>query len=130
MKKSLKHFNIRFFDISFDSRTVRRWKDKLNKLKDPDSVLNHESDEVEEQQKSPNRPVRLKKVKVESFDENVFEDNIEEDEDYQEDQETNVVARKKRRLYVDREKVQYARELIENKLSNKEMSMLLEMSIG
>ena len=113
----------------FDSRTVRRWKDKLNKLKDPDSVL-HESDEVEEQQKSPNRPVRLKKVKVESFDENVFEDNVEEDEEYQEDQETSVVARKKRRLYVDREKVQYARELIENKLSNKEMSMLLEMSIG
>lgn len=39
-------------------------------------------------------------------------------------------SRKKRRLYVDREKVQYARELIDNKLSNKEMSMLLEMSIA
>jgi predicted transcriptional regulator len=39
-------------------------------------------------------------------------------------------VQKKRRLYVDREKVQYARELIENQLSNKEMAMLLEMTIA
>jgi hypothetical protein len=69
-------------------------------------------------------------VKVESFDEEeTFEDHADDDEDFQEDSE-NQATRKKRRLYVDREKVQYARELIENKLSNKEMSMLLELSIA
>lgn len=53
----------------------------------------------------------------------------EDDDDEAQDTTANP-ARKKRRLYVDREKVQYAKELIENKLSNKEMSLLLEMSIA
>lgn len=39
-------------------------------------------------------------------------------------------APKKRRLYVDREKVQYATELIENGMSNKEMSRLLDLTIA
>lgn len=84
---------------------------------------------IEEEAAPPTkRPTRIKKLKVETFDEDV-EDNPD-DEDFHGESETTVAARKKRRLYVDREKVQYARELIENKLSNKEMSTLLEMSIA
>lgn len=117
--------------LFFFPRTVRRWKDKLSKLKEDEENSILEGDESEAAKKSPSskRPVRIKKVKVETFDEDAAEDNAD-DEDFQEDSEAVSATRKKRRLYVDREKVQYARELIENKLSNKEMSMLLEMSIA
>lgn len=53
----------------------------------------------------------------------------DEEEDEAEDSSAQPI-KKKRRLYVDREKVEYAKELIENKLSNKEMSTLLEISIA
>lgn len=56
-------------------------------------------------------------------------DESDNDPDFQETVETQTL-RKKRRMYVDPEKVQYARELIENKLSNREMSLLLGMSIA
>jgi hypothetical protein len=89
---------------------------------------NEASEQVQQPQK---RPVRNKKVKLETLDDDIEDnDNVDDDEDFHEDSETTPAARKKRRLYVDQEKVQYARELIENKLSNKEMSMLLEMSIA
>jgi hypothetical protein len=115
--------------LKVSERTVRRWKDKLSKLKDETENSIQEGDETEEQAR-PARPVRLRKLKMETLEDDVEEDNVDEDEDFHEDSETTPAARKKRRLYVDREKVQYARELIENKLSNKEMSMLLEMSIA
>lgn len=101
---------------------MRRWKDKLSKLKEMENL---ESDEGEEHD-PPTRLTRKKKFKIDTYEEEIFDD----DEDFQNDSEIVASARKKRRLYVDREKVQYAKELIENKLSNKEMSMLLEMSIG
>lgn len=66
------------------------------------------------------RPVRIIKPKLES--------DFEQDSGTEQDELKPVP--KKRRLYVDREKVQYARELIENGLSNKEMSKLLEMTIA
>lgn len=46
------------------------------------------------------------------------------------EQEESLPLPKKRKFFVDRDKVEYARELIENKLSNKDMSLLLEMSIA
>ena len=56
---------------------------------------------------------------------------VESDFDHEyETEHESAPAPKKRRLYFEREKVQYAKELIENKLSNKDMAMLLEMSIA
>lgn len=72
------------------------------------------------------RPIRAAKVKIERL---VEEEEEDEEEEEAQNEET-LPPRKKRRLYVDREKAQYAKELIDNKLSNKEMSMLLEMSIA
>lgn len=111
----------------FHSRSVRRWKEKLSKVKDEpspaaDKSLNEENFGQPEPSPPPKRPVRVKRVRVEPED---------DEKEYFEGQETSTESsRKKRRLYVDKEKVQYARELIENKLSNKEMSLLLEMSIA
>lgn len=67
--------------------------------------------------------MRVRQVKI--------KDEVKDDEEEFKDQEAlTEPSRKKRRLFVDREKVQYATELIENKLSNKEMSLLLELSIA
>lgn len=68
------------------------------------------------------RPIRFKQPRPAPIE--------DEDEDDEAQDTTTSPARKKRRMYVDREKVQYARELLENKLSNKEMALLLELSIA
>lgn len=73
----------------------------------------------------PKRSVRKRQPKIEQTD----EDEAENEEEILEEAQHSEAPRK-RRLYVDRAKVQYARELIENKLSNKEMSLLLELSIA
>lgn len=126
---------MKFDNQSIFFRSVRRWKDKLSKIKNEESeaaelnesiesTIKDEDDEEDEQPLKPlKRSLRSIKPKLEPVD-----DEDEADEDVNEP--TAQPARKKRRLYVDREKVQYAKELIDNKLSNKEMSMLLEMSIA
>lgn len=107
----------------FCSRSVRRWKERLNNVKDEPNAVLKEDTVVKMESTSPSkRPVRVTRLKQKL---------VEEEDDYFEGQEkVTEPSRKKRRLYVDREKVQYATELIENKLSNKEMSLLLEMSIA
>lgn len=45
-------------------------------------------------------------------------------------QSNDTKPKRQRRLYYDREKIKYAIELMENGLSNKEISMLLELSIA
>jgi transposase len=85
--------------LKISERSVRRWKDRLEKYKDCD------------------------------FD--IAQECQEEDAPYEfEEIEEQSPPRKKKKFTVDREKVDYARELIENKLSNKDMSLLLEMSIA
>lgn len=115
--------------LKISERSVRRWKDKLGKtkgaFKDREETKEEEEEideEVEVKPEPVKRSTRLTKPKVE-----VEDDIIEEDGD---PEAAAQPARKKRRLFVDREKAQYAKELIDNKLSNKEMSMLLEMSIA
>lgn len=71
-------------------------------------------------------PKTKQAVRISKTEEFIVNETIEEDI---EDPSTPT-TKKKRRLYVDREKVQYAKELMENRLSNKEMSMLLEISIA
>jgi predicted transcriptional regulator len=109
-------------------RSVRRWKDKLGKMDEKDTIPDDDTED-EMLNKSdtilqrPKREAALKVPKVEE-DDDEYLDEVERPD------ESEEPKRKKRRLYVDREKVQYARELIENKLSNKEMSMLLELSLA
>ncbi|CRK94536.1 CLUMA_CG008039, isoform A [Clunio marinus] len=110
--------------LKISERSVRRWKDRLGKLKEESHTA---SKIIEEQMKGDNksskRPTRM--------DSKLKQENVNEtDEDVIEEEELSTPNNKKRRLTIDREKVQYAKELIENKLSNKEMSMLLEMSIA
>ena len=103
--KELFQKNLRIQDISeilhISERSVRRWKDRVSKMEDDDD------DSIVKDISGI--------VKMESDEEN----NTEE-----------MKPKRKRRAYLDREKVKYATELIENGLSNKEMSMLLEMSIA
>lgn len=63
-------------------------------------------------------------------DENDIEKNDEdEDEDESKDEKAGPAKRWKRTLY-DKEKIDYASQLIDNRVSNKEMALLLEMSIA
>lgn len=110
-------------------RSVRRWKDKLGKV-------NEEAGESSYAGEFSSPAVRVKstrnpKAKRLNLDETYESSQEAEEEDEEDDHEPFAQPiQKKRRLFVDREKVQYARELIDNKLSNKEMAMLLEMSIA
>ncbi|XP_070498653.1 chromosome partition protein Smc-like [Chironomus tepperi] len=92
--------------LQISERSVRRWKDRITKMELDESLL---------------EPIKSESV---SKDEDV--NKIDSDDNDTED----TKPKRKRRAYLDREKVQYATELIENGLSNKEMSMLLEMSIA
>lgn len=120
-------------------RSVQRWKVKLGKLKDEGGVAT-EADLLAEypvKQEDTDEPVirptrvRAKRPPVLKVEPNSDEEEPEEaeieDEDWKEDAEDQP-ARKRRRLYFDKERIQYARELIDNDVSIKEMSLLLEMS--
>jgi hypothetical protein len=109
-------------------RSVRRWKDKLSKVKDEPDEASYSGTASISPRVKLSRALRAKRPYLVENDESAKETE-EEVEDKYFIQETAPVQ-KKRRLYVDREKIQYARELIENQLSNKEMAMLLEMSIA
>lgn len=93
-----------------------------------DTIVKQEIDETVVKPTRLKRPVRNIKPKEEPIDDEEGEAE-DDDEDFSLETEAQP-ARKKRRIYVDKDKIQYARELIDNKLSNKEMSMLLEMSIA
>lgn len=109
--------------LKISERSVRRWKDRLaNETKSE----NNEHDYEETDNAPRTMKTTRRSVKVEP-------DSQQEDEDlyYEEPQAEQTAQRtKKRKLFVDREKVEYARELIENKMSNKEMSKLLELTIA
>lgn len=60
----------------------------------------------------------------------IEEDNEPKEENEQPLEDENLKPKRQRRLYYDSEKVKYAIELMQNGLSNKEMSMLLELSIA
>lgn len=93
--------------LQISERSVRRWKDRITKMELDESLM---------------EPVKS---------ENVSQvDNISKMDSDDQDNTDDMKPKRKRRAYMDREKVQYATELIENGLSNKEMSMLLEMSIA
>lgn len=113
--KQLFQKGLRIQDISeilqISERSVRRWKDRISKIELNKSLL----DEVKTENVS-------KDVDAVIQDDNDSGDQI--------DTEDIMKPKRKRRAYLNREKVQYATELIENGLSNKEMSMLLEMSIA
>ncbi|CAG9806146.1 unnamed protein product [Chironomus riparius] len=104
--KELFHKQLKIQDISeilqISERSVRRWKDRITKIELDETLM--------ESVKSEN---------VSKTKENKMDSDIED-----------MKPKRKRRAYLDRDKVQYATELIENGLSNKEMSMLLEMSIA
>lgn len=51
-------------------------------------------------------------------------------EDDEKEEDVKPKQQRQRRQYYDREKIEYAIGLMENGLSNKEMSMLLELSIA
>ncbi|KAG5681107.1 hypothetical protein PVAND_010570 [Polypedilum vanderplanki] len=91
--------------LKISERSVRRWKDRLTKI---DSELETETTVVNSRQTHSNS-------------------NDEDDEGTNNDENK---SKRKRKTYLNKEKVQYATELIENGLSNKEMSVLLEMSIA
>jgi predicted transcriptional regulator len=107
--------------LKISERSVRRWKERLNKLASAPPSENDETLNIPKKW-HPERNLRAKAIKVKR--------EVEENDDDEEDTEPEKPAPKKRKMFVDREKVQYARELIDNKLSNKEMSTLLEMSIA
>lgn len=128
-------------NISHIFRSVRRWKVKLGKLRDEGGVAT-EADLLAEypvKQEDTDEPVirptrvRAKRppvLKVEpNSDDEEPEEAETEDEDWKEDA-GDQPARKRQRLYFDKEKIQYARELIDNDVSNKEMSLLLEMPVA
>lgn len=109
-------------------RSVRRWKDKLGKLKNENASIEDASqDEIDGEQEILETKPQLRRVPA-SKRPTIDDEYVEGEEDNIE--EATGPAPKKRRMLVDREKAQYAKELIDNKLSNKEMSMLLEMSIA
>jgi DNA-binding CsgD family transcriptional regulator len=87
--------------LNISERSVRRWKDRLTKM--------------ETEPEKYQAPAEKTRTIVQDKDDDTSED---------------AKPKRKRRTYLDKEKVQYATELIENGLSNKEMSMLLEMSIA
>lgn len=91
-------------------RSVRRWKDRLDKFK-------LEGFEIVEEVGDSDHP-------------NYQGEDILTDEFEDQEHEENCPVPKKRKFFVDRDKVEYAKELIENKLSNKDMGLLLEMSIA
>lgn len=113
--KELFEKNLKIQEISdilrVSERTVRRWKDRLTKMEDDTSIIDVNMQDEE-------------KIKTETDYEsnNIIEQGALEDDE--------IKPKRKRRAYLDREKVQYATELVENGLSNKDMSMLLEMSIA
>jgi len=93
--------------LQISERSVRRWKDRITKMELDESLM---------------EPVKSENVS--------HVDTISKMDSDDQDNTDDMKPKRKRRAYMDREKVQYARELIENGLSNKEMSMLLEMSIA
>lgn len=108
--------------LKISERSVRRWKDRLaNETRSDNNEHNYEDSVTE------GRAKRAPKRAIE-FDQS----SQQEDEEiyYEEAPPEHTPLPKKRKLFVDREKVEYARELIENKMSNKEMSKLLELTIA
>lgn len=101
--------NLKFNEISailkISERSVRRWKDRLMNKK----VGVMDSSEIIERTQN---------------------DADSDLEDFEDPQENAKSKHPQRRSNLSREKVQYAAELVENGLSNKEMSMLLEMSVA
>lgn len=124
---SVNHWRKRWL-MNYNFRSVRRWKDKLGKLKNENASIEDASqDEIDGEQEILETKPQLRRVPASK--------RPTIDDEYVEGEEENIEeatgpAPKKRRMLVDREKAQYAKELIDNKLSNKEMSMLLEMSIA
>lgn len=110
----MKYFTMRLFQV-INFRSVRRWKEKFTKLKELPAV------KLEPGLNTSTRPKRIIKQKKE-----YCEDVDTEDQQNQEAETT----RKRRGFLLDREKIQYAKELIDNHLTNKEMSELLELSIA
>lgn len=115
--------------MNFYFRSVRRWQDKLEKLKDEHASIDDASqDKIDGEQEILEKKPLLRHV--------LTRKRPTTDEEYAEGEEENVeeaiepAPKKQRRMLVDREKAQYAKELIDNKLTNKAMSMLLEMSIA
>lgn len=97
--------------LKISERTVRRWKERLDKVAQECEGDEKTADESEAA--TSNLPIK---------DEDPSED--------QQHEESSFLPPKKRKFTIDREKVEYAKELVENKLSNKDMSLLLEMSIA
>lgn len=109
--------------LKISERSVRRWKDRLaNEMK-----IEADYEQVETEKGPTKHSKRAVTVKPK-----VEQSLQQEDEDiyYEEALPEQTSLPKKRKLFVDREKVEYARELIENKMSNKEMSKLLELTIA
>lgn len=114
-KKKLKIIEISEI-LKISERSVRRWKDRLSKMpKENGSVI------------IPPAPVPVKKLRSSTRSKN--ESSINND-DLDEEESTLKPPTKKRKLIIDREKLQYAKELFQNHLSFKEMAKLLDMSIG
>ncbi|CAO1378253.1 unnamed protein product [Diamesa serratosioi] len=104
--------------LKISERSVRRWKDRLSKMpKENGSVI------------IPPASVPTKKLR--SSTRSKTESTINNDDnDDDKDEATTKPTSKKRKLAIDREKLQYAKELFQNHLSFKEMAKLLDMSIG
>ncbi|CAO1408741.1 unnamed protein product [Diamesa hyperborea] len=114
-KKKLKIIEISEI-LKISERSVRRWKDRLSKMpKENGSVI------------IPPAPVPVKKLRSSTRTKN--ESSINND-DVDDEESPPKPASKKRKLVIDREKLQYAKELFQNQLSFKEMAKLLDMSIG
>lgn len=129
-------------------RSVRRYKEKLENTNDEietldnkaeDSYTGDDDDDEDVKHTVRTRSARLMKrpivdepvedekdVKEENEDEKQDED---EDSDEAKEAKAGPSKRWKRALY-DKEKIEYASQLIENRMSNKEMALLLEMSIA
>lgn len=117
-KKKLKIVEISEI-LKISERSVRRWKDRLSKMpKENGSVII-----------IPPTPIPTKKLRSSTRSKNessINNDDVDDDKD----ESTPKPTSKKRKLVIDREKLQYAKELFQNQLSFKEMAKLLDMSIG
>lgn len=92
-------------------RTVRRWKERLEQ--NPPVLSRVIDQELDMSSQSEEESVAQEKKKLK---------RVEPEEE--------IKPKRQRKPYYDYEKVQYATELMQNGLSNKEMSMLLELSIA
>jgi transposase len=120
--KELFRKNLKIPEISnilkISERTVRRWKKRATTHPEEDD--NDENDDEEDVENLGEQTIEPHDIKKEEMSDEM-NDDVEDVGDRK---------KRKRKIYLDREKVQYASELIENGLSNKEMCMLLKMSIA